>query len=79
MAVGDVVTAHLERAGRRPDLAVVDERTEREAVDEDVKAAISEADIAVENPAATLTAELVEAMGDALATDAPTTVLVDGE
>jgi uncharacterized protein (UPF0218 family) len=79
VAVGDVVTAHLERAGRRPDLGLVDERTERIPVAEDVQAAISEPDVTVENPAATVTAELVETIRDGLASTTPVTVLVDGE
>jgi uncharacterized protein (UPF0218 family) len=79
VAVGDVVTAHLERAGRQPDVAVVDERTEREAVDDDVAAALRPPDVTVENPPATLTRELLTAVGDAIGSDAPTTVLVDGE
>ena len=79
IAVGDVVTAHLERAGRRPDLAVVDERTERSPVADDVQAAISEPDATVANPAATVTGALVEAMREGLGRDGPTTLLVDGE
>lgn len=79
IAIGDVVTAHLERAGRRPDLAIVDERTERRPVDDEVRAAISEPDVTVENPAATLTGELVAAMRAGLAADGPYTLLVDGE
>ena len=79
VAVGDVVTAHLEWAGRPPDLAVVDEQTERSPVEDDVRAAAREPDERVENPPATLTAELIEAMRAGLAADGPTTVLVDGE
>ena len=33
VAVGDVVTYHFERVGRTPDVAVVDGRTKREAVE----------------------------------------------
>ena len=79
IAVGDVVTATLARAGRPPDLAVVDGRTERGPVDDDVAALVPEADVTVENPAATVTAELVEAMAAGLVADGRTTVLVDGE
>ena len=79
VAVGDVVTAHLVGAGRPPDLAVVDERTEREPVDAEVAAASPDPDGTVENPAATLTSALVEAMAAGLASGAPYTLLVDGE
>jgi uncharacterized protein (UPF0218 family) len=79
VAVGDVVTYHLEEAGRQPDVAVVDERTEREAVDDEVAAALREPDVVVENPPATLTRGLLSALSDAVASDESTTVLVDGE
>jgi uncharacterized protein (UPF0218 family) len=78
-AVGDVVTAHLVRAGRRPDLAVVDERTERAAVADDVAADLPAADVTVANPAATLTGDLLSALADAAAAEEPRTVMVDGE
>lgn len=79
IAVGDVVTYHLERAGSQPDVAVVDERTQRGAVDDEVKAALREPDIVVKNPPATLTRELLSALANALASDEPTTILVEGE
>ncbi|MDZ7700906.1 MAG: GTP-dependent dephospho-CoA kinase family protein [Halobacteriales archaeon] len=79
VAVGDVVTAHLVRAGRRPDVAVVDGRTEREPAPDAVAELVPEADVRVENPAATLTVELVEAMGVALDSADRTTIYVDGE
>lgn len=79
VAVGDVVTATLVRAGRPPDLAVVDGRTERGPVDDGVADLVPEPDVTVENPAATLAAELVEAVRDGLEAGGPTTVLVDGE
>ena len=84
VAVGDVVTAHLLDAGRRPDLAVVDGRTEREtapeAVLEAIEAATGEATRkTVENPAAGLRRELLEALRGGLSTPEPTIVRVDGE
>ena len=68
VAVGDVVTYHLLEAGRRPDVALVDERTERTAVDEEITAAIGgfDRDVAVENPPATLTAALLSALSEAI-------------
>jgi uncharacterized protein (UPF0218 family) len=79
VTVGDVVTAHLERAGRRPHLAVIDDRTERSPVDDAVQSAISAPDRSVENPAATVTGSLVQAMRSGLASDDPTTIFVEGE
>ena len=79
IAVGDIVTYHLEEAGHPPDVALIDDRTERSAVDEKVQQALSESDIEVENPAATLTDELLRALRTALDTEAPTRIRVDGE
>jgi len=67
IAVGDVVTAHLLEAGHTPAVALVDERTERTAVDDWVAEAIAGADgfdheLTVANPAATLSAPLLLAL-----------------
>ncbi|MDS0278852.1 GTP-dependent dephospho-CoA kinase family protein [Halomicroarcula sp. S1AR25-4] len=81
VAVGDIVTYHLLEAGRVPDVALVDERTKRSAVDAAVSAAIEGFDrrVSVSNPAATLTRALLVAMRDALDGDGTTLVDVDGE
>lgn len=81
VAVGDMVTYHLLEAGRVPDLALVDEKTKRSAVDESVAAAISGFDrtIAVDNPAGTLTRDLLDAMRAGLDSDETTLVDVEGE
>ncbi|WP_336336144.1 GTP-dependent dephospho-CoA kinase family protein [Haloarcula brevis] len=81
IAVGDMVTYHLVEAGRVPDLALVDERTKRSAVDADVTAAIDgfDRELAVANPAATLTAALLGALRDGLDSEGTTLVDVDGE
>ena len=87
LAVGDVVTAHLVAAGRQPDVALVDGRTQRGAIDESVRDklddvvgldALDDADRTVSNPPATLTSQLLAALREAV--DAKgTVVLVDGE
>lgn len=79
IAVGDIVTYHLEESGRTPDVALIDHRSERTAVDDEVRAALSESDVEVDNPAATLTDELLVALRDALAADGPVRIRVDGE
>ncbi|MBZ6495431.1 GTP-dependent dephospho-CoA kinase family protein [Natrinema longum] len=80
IAVGDIVTYHLLQAGRRPDVALVDGRTKRSAVDEEIREAVtSGASIEVRNPPAELSAPVVRALRRALSTAEPTTVLVDGE
>ncbi|MFB6139034.1 MAG: GTP-dependent dephospho-CoA kinase family protein [Halosimplex sp.] len=83
VTVGDIVTYHVLDAGHAPDVAFVDERTERAAVDDEVSEAIEDDRfdrvVATENPPATLTAALLEALTDALAADDRTLVRVDGE
>ena len=82
VAVGDVVTYHLREAGRVPGVAIVDGKTEREAVRSEIGSALAAADVrrvAVENPAASLSAELLKALGDALSAGEPVMIEVDGE
>lgn len=94
VAVGDVVTYHLLEAGYRPTVAVVDGLTEREPIDGAVADALDgprfeDADEGedagfdrveqVENPAATLTAELLSALTDAVGEPGATLLVVDGE
>jgi len=82
IAVGDVVTYHLREAGRVPDVALIDGKTEREAVDEAIGSALAAADerrVAVDNPAASLSVELLEALGEALSAAEPVILEVTGE
>ncbi|MEF8908442.1 MAG: DUF359 domain-containing protein, partial [Haloarculaceae archaeon] len=83
VAVGDMVTYHLLEAGHTPAVALVDERTEREAVDERVQTALDAADfdreVRVENPPATLSAALLEALAEAIENGETTLLDVDGE
>ncbi|NEU55637.1 DUF359 domain-containing protein [Halorussus sp. MSC15.2] len=84
VAVGDVVTYHLERAGVVPDVAVVDGLTEREEVEDDVAEGVarlgqSAREVRVENPAATVTREMVVALREAIADTVPTVIVVEGE
>ena len=83
VAVGDMVTYHMLEAGHTPAVALVDERTEREAVDERVREALDAAEFdrerRVENPAATLTADLLEALDEAIGSPETTLLDIDGE
>ena len=71
VAVGDVVTYHLVEAGRQPDVAVLDGYTERTPVAAEIEAGTDtgayDTDIGVENPAAVLTAGILDALAAALA------------
>ena len=81
VAVGDIVTYHLLSAGRVPEVALVDERTKRSAVDPEVTETIEGFDrrVAVENPPGTLTRGLLDALAEAIEADGTTLVDVDGE
>lgn len=81
IAVGDVVTYHLLEAGHRPAVAVVDGRTEREAVDEEIRETLSDPDTSrtVSNRPGTLEEPLLGALADAIDAPSPVTIAVDGE
>jgi uncharacterized protein (UPF0218 family) len=83
VTVGDVVTYHVLEAGVAPSVALVDDRTERTAVDDRVADRIAAAsfdrEVTVTNPPATLTAELLSALRAALDSNGTTLLGVDGE
>lgn len=80
VAVGDVVTYHLRQAGYPPDVAIVDGKTKRDTVDEEIRREVTEgATLEAANPPAVLTEEMIEALLKALEREEPTTILVEGE
>lgn len=81
VAVGDVVTYHLAAAGAIPSVSIVDGATEREPIAEAVERGLPAADreVAVENPAGSLTEPLLEALATALSATGSTLLRVDGE
>ncbi len=79
ITVGDVVTYHLEQAGRIPDVSLIDERTKRQPVDEEIGESLDPADHRVGNPAGTLTEELLTTLRTAIEADVSTRIRVDGE
>ena len=81
IAVGDVVTYHLLEAGHRPAVAVVDGRTEREAVDAEVRETVLHRETVrkVSNRPGALEEPLLSALGDAVDAESPITIVVDGE
>lgn len=81
VAVGDVVTFHLESAGVTPDVALVDGLTKRDAVAPEIRDAVSDdaRRVSVTNPAATLTADLLFALAKSIHADEATVLVVDGE
>ncbi|WP_458208329.1 GTP-dependent dephospho-CoA kinase family protein [Haladaptatus sp. NG-SE-30] len=81
IAVGDVVTFHLESAGVTPDVALVDGLTKRDTVPPEIRDAVSDdaRHVSVTNPAATLTEDLLTALTESIRADEATVLLVDGE
>ncbi len=84
VAVGDVVTYHLREAGRTPDVALIDGRTEREAVRPEIADTFATDGmevrrITVANPPGALTADLLNALPEALGDPNPVLIEVDGE
>lgn len=84
ITVGDVVTYHVIETGETPDLALVDERTERSAVSEEIADTLAtfegfEAVKRVSNPPATLSKALLEAIREGMASPETTLIEVDGE
>jgi len=81
IAVGDVVTYHLVTANAPPKVAIVDGKTEREAVTREVAGGRPDADRTVEvaSDPATVSVELLEALVDAIHAEGSTLLSVDGE
>jgi len=81
IAVGDVVTYHLVAADAPPKVAVVDGKTEREAVTEAVAGGRPDADRTVEvaSDPGTISEALLEALVEAIDAEGSTLLSVDGE
>lgn len=82
VAVGDVVSYDCEQAGRPPDVAVVDGRTKRTAVDPDIESALAapgRSRLAAINPAGAITRSLLNTLAEAIGRDEPVQVVVEGE
>lgn len=81
VTVGDVVTYHLLEADHTPAVAFVDERTKRQAVDDEIREGIAgfDRERASDNPPATLTAGLLEILRTGIDEGGTTLVRVDGE
>lgn len=79
VTVGDVVTYECERVGRVPDVAVVDERTKRTPVRAEIKDALGDADVVVENPAGAISEAVLVALRDAVGAHEPVRIRVVGE
>lgn len=83
IAVGDVTTYNLFKAGARPRLCFIDQCTKRTAVSKSIAAVTSRADyvnICVKNPPGMISGEMVLAIKEALASsEKHICICVDGE
>ena len=82
IAVGDVVAFHFERIGHTPDVAVVDGLTERESVEPEIAEALEASGarrITAINPAAALSNSMLRTLREAVESDSPVAIDVDGE
>jgi uncharacterized protein (UPF0218 family) len=79
VAVGDVVSHHLFRAGHAPRVAVVDGLTERAAAPDSVLSSLPSPDLTVANEAGTLSRDLLVALRDAIREGGSTVIEVEGE
>ncbi len=81
-AVGDMTAFYLLKAAIVPDLAIVDNKTKRMPVPDDVVQSLDQVGyktVVVKNPAATLTDELIELIRDSLQGGSRVKIIVDGE
>jgi len=81
-AVGDMTAFYLLKASIVPDLAIVDNKTKRMPVPDHVVQSLdhdSYKTVEVKNPAATLTKELMDLIGDSLKGEVRVKIIVDGE
>lgn len=83
ITVGDMTTYYALEAGVTPDIAIIDHKTKREKIPSDVSDTISKVDpgrVSVENPASTITGDLVQAIKKALVDEEDITLIfVHGE
>lgn len=82
ITVGDVVSYHAEEADHSPDVAVIDGRTKRSAVDPEIEDTLAEQNrhrVSASNPAGTITRSLLDGLRTALDESRPTQLVVDGE
>ncbi len=82
IAVGDITTCNLIESGILPDICIVDHLTCRAAVSDEVVRRIRHpafTEISVDNPAGSITLELVTCMADAMRSGGHTRIFVRGE
>jgi uncharacterized protein (UPF0218 family) len=82
IAIGDVTTYYLLKAGIVPHMCLVDDMTMRLPVDIEVRMGTAHSsfkDIRVKNPPGLITKELIDAIKDNMGSTMPVRIFVDGE
>ncbi len=82
ITVGDITTFNLLKEGIIPDVSVIDNRTKRGPISDNVIHGILHPkfnQVTIENPPGMLTKELIDALSKAIESDIPTQIIVQGE
>ncbi len=82
ISVGDVTTFHLLNSDIIPDILIVDDRTKRGPASDRVVVGTKHKgfiEISVDNPAGVITGDLIDAVGDAIASNYRVRIFVRGE
>jgi len=82
ISVGDVTTFHLLNSDIIPDILIVDDRTKRGPASDRVVVGTKHKgfiEISVDNPAGVITGDLIDAVGDAIASSYRVRIFVRGE
>ncbi|MDK2913024.1 MAG: GTP-dependent dephospho-CoA kinase [Methanolobus sp.] len=82
ISVGDVTTFHLLSSDIIPDILIVDDRTKRGPASDRVVVGTKHKgfrEISVDNPAGVITGDLIDAVGDAIASNCRVRIFVRGE
>jgi uncharacterized protein (UPF0218 family) len=82
IAIGDVTTYYLLKAGIVPDMCLVDDTNMRLPVDREIRkgtAHESFKDVRVDNPPGVITEELMDAIRDNMGSKVPVRIFVNGE
>lgn len=82
ITIGDITTFNVLGCGRIPDIAVVDEKTQRQAASGNIIKGIRHTNfktLHVKNPPGYVTQDLISALSEAVYSRVPVQIMVDGE
>ncbi len=82
ITVGDITTFNLLKEGVVPSVSLIDNKTKRGPVSEDVVRGTSHPrfnTVIIENPPGTITEEMIDVLSKAIQSEVPTRIIVNGE